>query len=83
MSIKKEVITNSEVYTIYSSERQERMKVYFQLHKEFENCMVECPRFDLDSQKDCENTCAKIYDKYALSLVDKYKDKPERLDMEV
>ena len=33
MSIKKEVITNSEVYTIYSSERQERMKVYFKLHK--------------------------------------------------
>ena len=83
MSIKKEVITNSEVYTIYSSERQERMKVYFKLSQEFDSCMVECPKFDLESQKACENTCSKIYDKYALSLVDKYKERPERLDMEV
>ena len=45
--------------------------------------MIECPKFDLESQKECEAACGKIYDKYALSLVDKYKDKPERLDMEV
>ena len=77
------MITNSEVYTIYSSERQERMKVYFQLQKEYEACITECPRFDLESQTSCENTCSKIYDKYALSLVEKYQDNPERLEMEV
>ena len=83
MSIKKQVITNSEIYTIYSSERQERMKVYFKLQKEFDECMVECPKFDLESQRECEENCGKIYDKYALMLADKYTESPERLEMEV
>lgn len=33
MSIKKEVVLRNEIRTIYSSEMQERMKVYFQLNE--------------------------------------------------
>lgn len=33
--IKKEVLLRSEVRTVYSSERQERMKVYFDLNEQY------------------------------------------------
>ena len=31
MAIKREVVTRTQIYQIYSSERQERMKIYFDL----------------------------------------------------
>lgn len=40
--IKKQVIHRAEVKTVYSSERQERMKVYFQLTQEYNDCLEPC-----------------------------------------
>ena len=79
MSIKKEVQLATNIYTIYSSEKQERMKVYFQLNQEYNQCMSMCPRTDVGSEKECDKQCSLVYDKYALLLADRYKDQPEKL----
>lgn len=79
MSIKKEVVTRTEVYTVYSSEMQERMKVYFDLTQEYNTCLGECPAIDDESKLRCETICSKVYDKYALMLHDRYKESPEKL----
>lgn len=80
MSIKKEVVTRTETYTIYSSEMQERMKVYFDLSEEYNKCMHQCPKIDESSEKACEQACSVVYDKYALLLQDRYKKNPEKLN---
>lgn len=80
MSIKKEVIGRSEVYTIYSSEMKERMKIYFQLTEKYNNCKKSCPIFDMDSEKECEELCNKVYDDYSQILADRYKEEPEKID---
>ena len=80
MSIKKEVVTRTETYTIYSSEMQERMRVYFDLTEEYNTCMYQCPKFDADSENVCEQACSTIYDKYALLLKERYKETPEKLN---
>jgi len=59
------------------------MKVYFKLNKEFNTCMTKCPQFDLESRKECEKECSKVYDKYALSLYDRYREKEDKLFEEV
>jgi hypothetical protein len=80
MSIKKEVVTRTEVYTIYSSEMQERMKVYFDLTEEYNKCMHQCPKIDEASENQCEQACSTIYDKYALLLQQRYQANPEKLN---
>lgn len=80
MSVKREVTTRTETYTIYTSEMQERMRVYFDLSEEFNKCMTRCPQFDKDSEAECEKACSTVFDKYALLLKDRYKDQPEKLN---
>lgn len=55
--IKEKVILRSEVYNIYSSEQQERMKVYFQLTEriEFANQSISSARI---SVLDCRRSRA-------------------------
>jgi ribosomal protein S17E len=79
MSIKKEVVTRTEVYTVYSSEMQERMKVYFDLTQEYNTCLTECPAIDEESKTRCEAICGKVYDKYPLLLQERYQQNPEKL----
>lgn len=76
MSIRKDVIGRHEVYTIYSSEMKERMKVYFGLTEKYNQCKKTCSSFD----EDCEEMCSKIYDSYSDSLLHRYKDDPEKLN---
>lgn len=79
MSIKKEVVTRREIYTINSSEMQERMKVYFDLTEQYKTCLSHCPKVDKSSEEECEKACGTVYDKYALMLKDRYKEDPEKL----
>ena len=79
MSLKKVVQTRTETYTIYSSEMQERMKVYFDLTEEYSSCMSKCPKIDEQSDQQCEKVCGSIYDKYALLLKSRYEENPEKL----
>ena len=79
MSIKKEVVLRSEIYTIYSSEMQERMKVYFQLQEQYKTCKDNCVGSSTDDTF-CENLCSKIFDDYAKKLENRYKDDPEKLN---
>jgi len=83
MSIKKEVILRSEVMTVYSSEMQERMKVYFQLQEKFEECKSKCINSQASEDGHCEKLCGSIFDDYAKQLYDRYKDSPEKLDEQV
>lgn len=79
MSLKKEVHTRTETYTIYSSEMQERMRVYFDLTQEYNQCIEKCPTFDKESEAQCEKVCSAVYDKYALLLKERYEKNPEKL----
>ncbi len=79
MSLKKEVHTRTDTYTIYSSEMQERMKVYFTLTQEYNECIEKCPTFDKESEARCEQVCSSVYDKYALMLKERYEKNPEKL----
>lgn len=56
------------------------MKVYFQLTEEYNSCIKDCPRYDKESEQNCDNICGNIYDKYALILQDRYKEQPEKLN---
>jgi hypothetical protein len=40
--IKRDVLHRADIKTVYSSERQERMKVYFELTEEFNQCVEPC-----------------------------------------
>ena len=85
MSIEREVILKNEIYTVNSSEMQERMKLYFSLTEEFNKCFKACEKsfFDLNKEeikKECDNKCDKVYDLYSKMLYNQYKDHPERLD---
>ncbi len=81
--LKKEITLRSKVYTVYSSERQERMAVYFKLNEEYQSCNEECPTFDPKEQMECNKACQSVFDSYEQVLAPQYKDSPERLDMEV
>lgn len=80
MSVKREVITRTETYTIYTSEMQERMRVYMDLSEQYKTCMSKCPTYDKESEVECEKACSTVYDKYALLLKDRYKENPEKLN---
>ena len=40
--IKRDVLHRADIKTVYSSERQERMKVYFELTDDYNNCIEPC-----------------------------------------
>lgn len=62
--IKREVLHRAEVKTVYSSEKQERMKVYFELTEKFKECMEPCKLNPVEAQDECKAECEKIYDQY-------------------
>ena len=55
------------------------MNHYF-TYLEFQKCINKCHAFDKESEKECEIGCNKVYDEYANTLYDKYKDNKEKLD---
>jgi hypothetical protein len=79
---KKEVILRHDIYQIYTSEKQERMKIYFELNDEFNQCLRDCPKYDEHQEAQCETQCEVVYEKYPYLLQDRYKDQPEKLDEE-
>ena len=81
--ITKEVLHRTQVKTVYSSERQERMKVYFQLTEEVKACLEPCKLQPSPIQDQCKQECEKIYDKYVDILKPRYEENKERIDMEV
>lgn len=81
--IKREVIHRADVKTVYSSEKQERMKVYFELQQKYEECLEPCKLQPAEYQQECKKDCEKIFDQYVEILKPKYEDNKERLDMEV
>ena len=40
--IKRDVLHRADIKTVYSSERQERMKVYFDLTEKYNECVEPC-----------------------------------------
>lgn len=40
--IKRDVLHRADIKTVYSSERQERMKVYFELSEQYQQCIEPC-----------------------------------------
>ena len=83
MSIKKEVICRSEIYQIYSSEYQERMKVYFKLTEQYQKCLQTTENTDELQSDFSQNLCEHIYDDYSKSLAVKYVNNSEKLDEKV
>jgi hypothetical protein len=81
--IKRDVLHRADIKTVYSSERQERMKVYFELSEQYNQCIEPCKLQPNEAKEDCLNECEKIYDQYAQILKDRYENNKERLDMEV
>ncbi|EAS04257.1 hypothetical protein TTHERM_00299750 (macronuclear) [Tetrahymena thermophila SB210] len=82
--LKKDVFLRKDVYTVYSSEKQERMKVYFQLTEEYNECMEKCTNLTDESKQECVNECEKIYDQYVDKLETRYQgENAQRLNMEV
>ncbi|KRW99837.1 hypothetical protein PPERSA_10956 [Pseudocohnilembus persalinus] len=73
-----------EYVRVYSSERQERMKVYFELSEEYEQCKEKCINLPEIPQQNCLKNCEQVFDKYADILQQNYKEgNEERLQMEV
>ncbi|KAM3141246.1 hypothetical protein pb186bvf_006631 [Paramecium bursaria] len=64
--IKEKVILRHEVYNVYSSEMQERMKVYFDLTKKYQECNNVCQ--NVPNNQNCNLECEKIYNEYAQIL---------------
>lgn len=62
--IKREVVHNKDVKTVYSSEKQERMKVYFDLTNQYNECMEPCKMNPPELRDGCQAECEKIYEKY-------------------
>ena len=79
-TIEREIVLRKKMATVVSSEQQERMKVYFKLNKEYKECKSRCATYDSESERKCEEVCSKVYDKYPLQLLDRYKEQPEKLN---
>ena len=55
--IKREVLHRAEIKTVYSSERQERMKVYFELSDQYNECLEPCKLQPVQEQEECQKEC--------------------------
>ena len=82
--IQKRVTLKNETYIINSSEKTQRMRLYFQIRKKFSNCIKDCTEKGIrDSELECETLCEPIFDQYVSQMTDEYKDKPDKLLEEV
>ena len=75
----REVETNTRVYTLYSSEFQQRMRVYFALRAQLDECLALCP-VGADSRRRCEEDCERVLDGYAERLAPEYAGRTAALD---
>jgi hypothetical protein len=60
--IKKDVLHRTDIKTVYSSERQERMKVYFELSEQYNQCIEPCKLQPNEERERCMGECEKIFD---------------------
>lgn len=74
----REVETNTRVYTLYSSEFQQRMRVYFALREGLDRCVELCPAAG-EGRRRCEQDCERVLDDYARQLAPGYAGRPEAL----
>ncbi|CAK60168.1 unnamed protein product (macronuclear) [Paramecium tetraurelia] len=80
--IKEKVILRSEVYHVYSSEQQERMKVYFDLSEKYQKCLEPCQK--LVEGEICKKNCENIFNDYTKLLQHRYEgDKKQLIDAKV